>query len=206
MKKMNLLEGETPASAVRLARSVLVETDQGEMDAAAGDWLVVTSMGRQIILSDNDYQASMIPNASEPEDDSETVERDTTQEKPVPGKKYKFGGIFGRTKPTNQVPVSPAAPVQTELKPEPFDTLAAPTRPPIPSKPYTPIDPGSVVIPIRPEGSFLAFMRPGAKATPPKKKSVPKKTIALPFLKKTTKKTGKEKKKERYRYIRPDWI
>lgn len=202
MKNMDMLEGETPISAIRLVRSVLVKTDQGERDASAGDWLVITSLGRQVVMSDRDYLATMVSNEPVPAVDPETVEPvDTPPEKPIPDKKNVFASLFGRKKPVHPVPIVPSQ-EQVELEQVPIGEAAAVIRPPIPSKPYTPIDPDSVVIPPRPEGSFLAFMRPGATA-PKKKKSALKKTITLPFQKK--KKSGKEKK-ERYRYIRPDWI
>lgn len=202
---MTLVQGETPASAVRLARSVLVETDRGDTDASAGDWLVITSLGRQVVMSDDDYRASTGQGDLASLEEMGALEPVGSPQKPVEKKRIDvFGSLFGRKKPAHLVPVSAPGAVAVFECPE-NEEVKIPTRPPIPSKPYPPpvADPDSVIIPHRPEGSFLEFMRPGGIDTSVKKKVNPKKKVALPFQKK--KKSGKEKK-ERYRYIRPDWI
>jgi hypothetical protein len=81
-------------------------------------------------------------------------------------------------------------------------------RPPPPSregkKEYNPLqDLENLVIPKRPEGSFRKFMRPGPAPAPKKKKA--KRPAVLPFQKKAAAKAAAAPKKQRYRYVEPEW-
>lgn len=53
-----LTNGERPASAVQLAGPILVETGRGEVEGSAGDYLVVTTAGRQVVMSEKEYRTA----------------------------------------------------------------------------------------------------------------------------------------------------
>lgn len=53
-----LTNGERPVSAVQLAGPILVETGRGEVEGNAGDYLVVTTAGRQVVMSEQEYRTT----------------------------------------------------------------------------------------------------------------------------------------------------
>lgn len=53
-----LTNGERPVSAVQLAGPILVETGRGEVEGNAGDYLVVTTAGRQVVMSEKEYRTA----------------------------------------------------------------------------------------------------------------------------------------------------
>lgn len=56
--KSILTSGERPASAVRLAGPILVGSGRGEVEGNAGDYLVVTTAGRQVVMSEQEYRTT----------------------------------------------------------------------------------------------------------------------------------------------------
>jgi hypothetical protein len=115
-----LKDNEKIAYAVPLSTAVLIETDQGEVQAWPGEYLVLTDTGRQFKMSETEYQAvrnlllPVAPEASSPEDLVESAPPEIPAPelpKEAPTKKEKelekwFGklGHFGRKKKPAAVP------------------------------------------------------------------------------------------------------
>lgn len=81
---------ERPVTAVRLAGSILVETGQGEVEGKLGDYLVVTTAGRQVVMSDEEYRSV----TSAPDLDTSLPPPVDVARPETNAKKDLFGSIF----------------------------------------------------------------------------------------------------------------
>lgn len=208
-------------AGVRLAAPVLVVTDRGEVDGRPGDYLVIAEDGRQMIMTEAEFMAA----TGAVESSSPGIPEAESSPAPVrkgPAFIYSLGWRKRTVKPADaQVLEDPPAEevpdeVMTEIQ-DPVFCHSLPEAPPEPEAPVRPPPPSqegrslfsleSLVIPKRSEGSFRRFMRPGPVEAPktPKKKTKKRPVMVLPFQKKKVKKE-QDPKKERYRYVKPEWV
>lgn len=190
-------------SGVKLAAPVLVMTDRGEVEAKAGDYLAVMDDGRQVVMSEAEYRAAT--GAAESPDPG--IPEAEVSPAPAPVKK-KPNFLYSLVNRKRAVTPAPAHVLEDPLAEE--EVLSEPevvVRPPPPSQEGRSLASlESLVIPKRREGSFRSFMRPGPAPVKATKKA--KRPMVLPFQKKKAKvaKVAEEPGKERYRYVRPEWI
>ena len=91
-----LTSGERPASAVQLMGPILVGSGRGEVEGSAGDYLVVTTAGRQVVMSEKEYRtATGEPGAVSP------PPAEVVTPKPEP-KRNVLGSIFKKREPVRQ--------------------------------------------------------------------------------------------------------
>jgi hypothetical protein len=211
-----LTHGETIAHALPLAAAALVVTSRGEIEARPGDYLVVTDTGRQIVMSRDDYRAV----TGTAESSSPGIPEAEASTPPVP---KRVPGVLGALMRKRKRPAPAAAPaanepdaaepptiedtdeVMTESQPPPDppkNRLAPTPRPRFPLPPDRLENLESQVLPGRPRAIHEWTQTALAKPKPKPKKAV--KRSPLPFQKKA--KRAEDPKKQRYRYVKPEWI